>query len=225
MLTIPQNNILNLFQGSFQGTAIEDLDLSWNLFTQWNQFWIYPITTTLRVLNLSHNRISALNPIDFQSAWNLQVLRLTDNPLTSIAPETFIPLANLHTLHLAACEINEIVPVWFAGKPNLRIIELDTNDIRDIPVNAFDVPSLQQLGLASNRIQSVDVLSFGSSLDSLLNIDLRDNQIEILDEHFLNNASALFSMELSGNGCADFDVIDIPGRRVFLYFLFLFILI
>ncbi|KAF2359436.1 Leucine-rich repeat [Trinorchestia longiramus] len=92
----------------------------------------------LRLLDLSHNRISALSGNQFVSQQNLQDLLLQQNRITVLEDEVFNGLTGLQTLNLEFNQITTIGPKTFLPLLHLKDINLGNNDLREFPEKGLE---------------------------------------------------------------------------------------
>ena len=146
----------------------------------------------LGVLDLSHNQIDDLAPLDVGELYILR-LGLNDNELTDISPLSELH-DGLHILNLAGNRIQDLTPLvhlsrientMFLGHNNIadisaladlrvRTLHLNANGIDDISALAT-VQGLQHALLSDNSISDISPLA---SMDMLSLVDLRHNPLD-----------------------------------------------
>jgi len=107
----------------------------------------------LRELYASHNTLTEL-PGSLHGLTTLRVLDLSFNKLNILSPETLSSLSSLLELKLVRNHIRELREGAFDGLPRLSLIDLENNDLRVIERNAIRaLPELQAIRLGRNRLQ------------------------------------------------------------------------
>ncbi|XP_076236814.1 toll-like receptor 7 [Calliopsis andreniformis] len=161
----------------------------------------------LNRLTLSGNFISSIDPLAFRNCSDLKELDLSGNELTSV-PDALRDLAFLKTLDLGENRISDFHNGSFRNLHQLTGLRLIGNDIGNLSRGMlWDLPNLQILNLARNKVQHVEILAFErnerleairldgnflsdingvfSSIASLLLLNLSENHIEWFDYAFL----------------------------------------
>ena len=94
--------------------------------------------TKLELIDLSHNKIVAVQDSSFTRSFNLKKLNLEGNKISKVTNETF------------------------AGLSKLQSLSLRKNEIVSLPAGAFssNVPSLVGLDLSGNRITEISNAAF-----------------------------------------------------------------
>ncbi|XP_078274653.1 vasorin b [Rhinoraja longicauda] len=172
----------------------------------------------LRLLHLSHNKISRLPQLVFQPLTLLSNLDLSSNQLTEIANDTFAGLRDLERLYLQRNRIAHIQAAAFQGLvrlvelklqdnqlhripplqlPTLLLLDLSRNSIPAAQLSSISVPELESLGLAGLGLGTIDEGMF-KGMGSLQELDLSDNQlVGVLAA--LQDLGGLTSLSLRGN--------------------------
>ena len=123
-------------------------------------------------LNLERNQIDDLSPL--ANLANLTALYLEGNRISDIAP--LANLTELTSLYLERNQVSDISP--FVSLTNLTSLSLEGNQISDISPLA-SLTSLGRLNLQGNRISDISPLSKTSALESVDEIDLRWNDLDL----------------------------------------------
>nr|CAD7392668.1 unnamed protein product [Timema cristinae] len=182
--------------------------------------------TSLRVLNLSSNRLETLPEGLFSSSKELReiylqnnslyelarglfrrleqllVLDLADNQLSSshVDDGTFVGLIRLIVLNLSHNALTRIDARTFKDLFFLQILDLRNNSIGYIEDNAFlALYNLHTLNLADNRLHHIGSLLF-NGLFVLSKLTLNNNLIVSIDSQAFRNCSDLKDLDLSSNG-------------------------
>lgn len=140
-------------------------------------------TKYLEVLNISYNSIELMTPLSLKCLQNLNTLDLTSNLISNIS-FTKNNLDNLKILILKNNKIRHIYNNTFQFLPELSILDLSQNFISFIPNKVFKYsPLLKHLSLQNNELDSNYILpdSF-SGLSNLVILDLSSNLLQSLNE-------------------------------------------
>ncbi|XP_066253458.1 toll-like receptor 6 [Euwallacea similis] len=197
---LQNNSISILAPGLFANLEqLLALDVSKNLLTS---TWINKDTFSglirLVLLNLSHNRISKLDPSFFRDLYTLQILNLEHNSLETIPADTFAPMNNLHTLIISYNKITYLDAYSLNGLYVLSLLALDNNLLEGIHPEAFrNCSSLQDLNLNSNQLKAVPLALKDMRL--LRTVDLGENLITYLEEPGFRGLVNLYGLRILGN--------------------------
>ncbi|XP_057363619.1 leucine-rich repeats and immunoglobulin-like domains protein 1 isoform X2 [Manis pentadactyla] len=157
-----------------------------------------------RSLNLSHNKLSEIDPTGFEDLVNLQEVFLNNNELTAIPS---LGAASSHVvslfLNLASNRIGTLESGAFDGlSRSLVMLRLSKNRITQLPVKAFKLPRLTQLDLSRNRIRLIEGLTF-QGLDSLEVLKLQRNNISKLTDGAFWGLSKMHVLHLEYNSLVE----------------------
>ncbi|XP_020280472.1 chaoptin [Pseudomyrmex gracilis] len=178
-------------------------------------------------LNLGYNKISHVEPGDFEWAEDLEILLLRNNILTKLKAETFKGAGKLEELSLSFNHLTELDDNCFVGleesleilelsfafatdvfpqralRPllNLRWLVLDNNNFQTIEPTAFySFQQLQYINMESNRLHYLPERIFLSSVHpELRDVKLGYNFLEAIPESSFHNLTELLSLDLTGN--------------------------
>jgi Leucine-rich repeat (LRR) protein len=149
----------------------------------------------LQVLNLSHNKISALPSAAVKLNMLVNLRELYMNQCELRGWSQLYCQAKLRTLHLSGNQIHGIPPE-VATLAMLEDLRLNKNMIAHIPDHVQNFKMLRYFDLSSNAIQEIDEhIGELTNLETLL---LQNNQITELPETFSNLVS-LTELNLSEN--------------------------
>lgn len=164
----------------------------------------------LNRLTMSGNTIASIDPIAFRNCSDLKELDLSGNELTSV-PEALRDLAFLKTLDLGENRISEFHNGSFRNLHQLTGLRLISNDIGNLSRGMlWDLPNLQILNLARNKVQHVERHAFERNI-RLEAIRLDGNFLSDINGVFTNIISLLL-LNLSENHIEWFDYAFIPGN-------------
>ncbi|XP_073995187.1 toll-like receptor 6 [Rhodnius prolixus] len=196
-----QNNSISILSpGLFANlNQLLDLDISRNQLTSaWINSGTFSGLIRLVLLNLSHNRITKLDPTFFHDLYTLQILNLEHNSIDAIPPDTFTPMNNLHTLVLSYNKISYIDAYALNGLYVLSLLSLDNNLLEQVHSDAFrNCTGLRDLNLNGNKLRSVPIALRDMRL--LRTVDLGENNISNLDNPRFVGMTNLYGLRLIGN--------------------------
>uniref|UniRef100_A0A8C9W0X1 Leucine rich repeat containing G protein-coupled receptor 5 n=1 Tax=Scleropages formosus TaxID=113540 RepID=A0A8C9W0X1_SCLFO len=149
---------------------------------------------SLETLDLNYNSLDEF-PIAIKALSNLKELFFYDNPIQFVGKSAFQHLPDLRTLSLnGATEITEFPDL--TGTKSLQSLTITGARITSLPSTVCDqLPNLQVLDLAWNKLHSVDPRAF-STLPSLIKLDLSSNRLSSLPAAGLHS---LTHLKLAGN--------------------------
>nr|XP_056702674.1 leucine-rich repeats and immunoglobulin-like domains protein 1 [Euleptes europaea] len=148
--------------------------------------------------NLSHNKLSEIDPSAFSGLPNLREVRLSNNELTAI-PSLGAASANITSLYLNHNRINSIQARELEPYIALETLDLSSNNITEIRSGCFPLGlHIKDLYLGSNRISTLETKAFDSLSRSLLTLRLSKNRITQLPVKAFK-LSKLTQLELNRN--------------------------
>ncbi|PKU46733.1 keratocan [Limosa lapponica baueri] len=171
---------------------LKKLHINYNNLTE----VVGPLPKTLDDLQLSHNKITKVNPSALEGLVNLTVIHLQNNQLKADAISgafkglnsllyldlsfnrlTKLPSGLPHSLLMLYFDNNQISNVpdeYFQGFKALQYLRLSHNKLTDsgIPGNVFNITSLVELDLSFNQLKSIPTVS-----ENLENFYLQVNKI------------------------------------------------
>ncbi|XP_030723521.1 leucine-rich repeats and immunoglobulin-like domains protein 1 isoform X1 [Globicephala melas] len=130
-----------------------------------------------RSLNLSHSKLSEIDPAGFEDLPNLQEVYLNNNELTAI-PSLGAASARILSLFLQHNRIRSVEGSQLKAYVSLEVLDLSSNNITEIRSTCFPhgLP-IKELNLASNRISTLESGAFDGLSRSLLTLRLSKNRI------------------------------------------------
>ncbi|XP_059082371.1 chaoptin-like isoform X2 [Tigriopus californicus] len=181
---------------------LQKLELQFNKLTEFslNSFencTKYPMHAM--TLNISHNLIQSLSPMNNDRVPFIETLDSSHNRLESV-PRAFLEFLapSLRTLDLSYNQLPEIERVDFKQLALLQVLKVSHNQILDLAKTAFhSLTGLQILDLSSNRIEVLQFSQF-MGLSGLRRIDLSNNRLRSLPRDVFQS-TALESVDLSIN--------------------------
>ncbi|XP_069875018.1 leucine-rich repeats and immunoglobulin-like domains protein 1 [Dipodomys merriami] len=130
-----------------------------------------------RSLNLSHNKLSEIDPAVFENLPNLQEVYLSNNELTTL-PSLGAASRHVISLFLQHNKIRSVEGSQLKPYLSLEVLDLSSNNITEIRSSCFPhgLP-IRELNLASNRISTLEPGAFDGLSRSLLTLRLSKNRI------------------------------------------------
>ncbi|NXP83385.1 LRC57 protein, partial [Ramphastos sulfuratus] len=129
------------------------------------------LTSNLRTIDLSNNKIEVLPPLIGKFSF-LKSLALNNNKLTAL-PEELCKLKKLETLHLNGNHLRQL-PAAFGQLSALKTLSLSGNQLRTVPTQLCGLRHLDVVDLSKNQIQNVP-----DTVGELQAIELNLNQNQI----------------------------------------------
>ena len=207
-----KNNKLTSFKHEFfnfvqyEKTELRILDLSHNdiTFIQPEAFKIHPQTLWI---NLAHNRLSYFPYLFVQSLTNLQHLDVGNNVIEKIEPEDFANSTHLRELSLANNLIGDIAETAFQYSTQLQVLNLSNNKIKELPEDVFLGISRLSLDLSHNELSKFPTEIFQrKKLQKLQSLNLAYNKFSSVPVQALKK-QAFFLSDLN---MAHNQISDIP---------------
>lgn len=208
---------------------LEILNLSSNfLSSNWINFMTFKSLFSLRLLDLSNNKITSLGNSIFVDLHALEFLDLKKNLIESIAMDTFANLSSLTSLVLShnfiknvnfslnslvnlnvlSLDFNEIYSVekhLVTNSPKLVDLHLNNNKFFKIPTFVENFQILKFLDLGENFIKNLADLENFPNLKYLYGFRLTENQIEVLERNQFTHVKNLQIVNLSKNRIRQID--------------------
>nr|CAD1839380.1 unnamed protein product [Ananas comosus var. bracteatus] len=153
---------------------IELLHLSDNGITDTIPYWLWNISSSIAILDLSNNQISGMLPSSLENMTSLEVLNLGSNHLHGFLPSLpgFLDWPDFSNNMFFGS-----LP-WSFFKPNLFTVRLSNNSISDgIPSSICNMQSLFELDMSSNKLfGELPNCWYGASKDLYI-INLSNNKL------------------------------------------------
>nr|KAG5703064.1 hypothetical protein BaRGS_016225 [Batillaria attramentaria] len=212
-------------------TRLEVLNASGNLLTSLNESDCAGLTS-LKVLDLSHNRIASVSLGTDTPLSQVTHLNLSGNMLTSLTPDVIVHLASLKVVdlsdnllhHVAELHVPQAlltldlsrnslrsVPV-FRGASGLRVLRLSRNSITTL-MQLNELQGLQELDLSHNTLSHIHPDAF-TALSNLRVLEVAHNRLALNDSHggqVFAGMEKLEVLNLSHNRLTDVQGLFLPG--------------
>lgn len=152
----------------------------------------------VRHLNLSDNRITAIDTDTFRGAVEIEQITAQFNQIASIAERNaFHGLMKLKHLIFYHNKLRALKREMFLDAKNLETIDVTSNEIESIEDGTFELPSLKEILMSDNKLKVLsDAIFHGAG--ELQNIDLQKNQLEHIGRAF-DAIARLHQLQLSEN--------------------------
>lgn len=179
--------------------SLKVLDLSFNRipFLQNDSF---SQLEHLQLLNLYANSLEEIDPLAFVGLRSLRQLDLRMNQLLRVPTLSFRPLTELETLHIGQNPFGELTTSAFEGLAKLRqLFIVSCAKLASIDLNAFSgVTRLETLMISNNpQLRQINEMAFEKP-NSLRQLLLADNALSSIPEQLLN-WSQLTELDLGRN--------------------------
>lgn len=193
--------------------TLKVLDLTWNRIKVLTDRGFY-ILPQLESLILSHNSIVRAEESSLAGLSSLKRLDLSSNQLVALPPRFFQSvLGTLEELSLKNNSISVLPPGLFDGLSNLIELDLSHNSITSHWVGSSTFSTLvklKSLDLGHNRMSRVDSGTFKSLID-LNTLHLQYNEIESIAEDAFSQLHNLQTLVLSHNSLSRLDSMSMAG--------------
>ena len=133
-------------------------------------------------LKLGSNNLPRLLSSSFPSTiYSLKRLNLSDNRIDAIEDNSFKQLSELQDLYLSQNRLRELSANSFSGLLELKLLDLSNNFLEQVPTDAIlKLKNLKKLKLGSNNIQTLEDIFGPGELMNLEYLDLSRNMITSL---------------------------------------------
>lgn len=168
---------------------------------------IESVLNTVEILDLSYNSLQSLT-FGENTLKSLEELLLQGNNLATVEHQIFQGLPNLKHLQLQQNNLEICASghhhqdptdcVSFTSIPNLNFLNLSENNLQTLPANAFADTPLSSLDLSQNLGLDMDECSLSGLENSLVRLQLRENNISRLNTD-LSSLRSLKHIDLSTN--------------------------
>lgn len=195
------NNLPDPDESTFEGlanSAVETLDLSKNRIFALQKAVFSPLRHAV-IINLSQNKINQIYRNAFNGLQeNLKLLNLSYNLLGEVFSHTFTNLTKLRVLDLSNNHLGVLGYESFSGLTNLRYLSLSGNSLRNLGLPA-SLPDLEYLLLNDNRIQTIhNVMKLGPNITHM---DIMANQLTNMEDVYsiLSDFKSINNLFYGGN--------------------------
>lgn len=234
LLNLSYNRISRLDPAIFKDLyTLQILNLQFNEIATISADTFSPMSN-LHTLELAHNRLTYLDAYSLNGLFALSLLALDSNLLEGIHPDAFRNCSSMQDLNLSGNNLDS-VPVALKDMRILRTLDLGENQIRSLNKPGFrgmsslyglrmigneitnitqedlvELPALQILNLARNRIEFVEDSAFAAN-PALQAIRLDSNLLQDMSGIFAS-APGLLYLNMSDNMITQFDYSYLPEK-------------
>uniref|UniRef100_A0A8C7WMM8 Leucine rich repeat and Ig domain containing 2a n=1 Tax=Oryzias sinensis TaxID=183150 RepID=A0A8C7WMM8_9TELE len=154
------------------------------------------IPTETRILDLSKNKLTMINPDDFIAFPGLEELDLSGNLISYVEPGAFNALFNMHSLSLKSNRIKLIPLGVFTALTNLTRLDISDNKIVILLDYMFqDLHNLKFLEVGDNDLVYISHRAF-SGLLSLETLTLERCNLTVVPTEALSHLHSVVSLHL-----------------------------
>lgn len=170
------------------------------------------LPTKLKHLNLSDNRITAIDIDAFQTVPDLELINMQFNQIERLPEtDTFRNLPKLKHLIFYHNKLTILTGDMFRAAQTLESIDISCNEIETIEDGVFDLPQLKEILMSENRLKVLSDTIFRGATN-VQNIDLQKNQLERIGKAFELTVH-LHQLQLSENRqLTDLNVMDLASK-------------
>lgn len=234
LLNLSYNRISRLDPAIFKDLyTLQILNLQFNEIATISADTFSPMSN-LHTLELAHNRLTYLDAYSLNGLFALSLLALDSNLLEGIHPDAFRNCSSMQDLNLSGNNLDSI-PVALKDMRILRTLDLGENQIRSLNKPGFrgmsslyglrmigneitnitredlvELPALQILNLARNRIEFVEERAFAGN-PALQAIRLDSNLLQDMSGIFTRTSDLLY-LNMSDNMITQFDYSYLPEK-------------
>ena len=168
--------------------SLRNIDISYNEIRDFEPNVFYGISSSIDVIDMSHNKIKQVPSEMFAENSTLRKLHLNDNSIFAIDVNAFSDLPNLEEIHLQHNKIYQINAHIFASNLGLRFVDLTSNVLFSFPDQLFsNNMELTKLNFMDNGMTTL-VDSITTNMTSLLELNVKYNPLTCnCDLHVLRN--------------------------------------
>ncbi|XP_022651990.1 leucine-rich repeats and immunoglobulin-like domains protein 1 isoform X2 [Varroa destructor] len=159
----------------------------------------HPLPHSLLALDLSLNRLGAIEPRWFGRLSRLQLLNLQNNRITLIERNSLDNLTSLRSLNLSRNRLTKLPKDLFRKTIQLKKIDLSRNQLQMIEGLTFQ--SLEHLEVLNLRKNRISVLSDGAfyGLSNIQQLHLEFNNIPVVSKAWLYGLHSLRQLFVQNN--------------------------
>jgi Leucine-rich repeat (LRR) protein len=184
---------------------IMKLDLSSNNISFVEVAFFHPVQNVLKILNLSRNMLTEINPESLGHLRKLHSIDLSHNLLVSIVQGTFFASKKLQEVYLNNNALSDLNPGLFGNHRDLRMVDLSWNHLSTLPEQMFQRTSLEIFRATNNRLNEIPIKTLNPVQSTLKHLDLTGNRITTISDSQLNQIQSLVVLNLAHNQITNID--------------------
>ncbi|XP_061094128.1 leucine-rich repeat-containing protein 40 [Conger conger] len=191
VLDVHDNKLTTLPKSIGELENLQKLNLSHNKLKELpEELWLLK---NLRTLQLQQNLLEEL-PDGVGQLEMLDDIDLSNNEMTTL-PESLGNLTHLVKLNVSYNKLKSL-PHGISGLKSLKLLDCTRNQLESVPPVLANMASLEQLYLRHNKLSCLPEFP---SCQTLKELHLGNNRIEVLGAEHLSHLSALSVLELRDN--------------------------
>ncbi|XP_075982432.1 G-protein coupled receptor rickets isoform X2 [Anticarsia gemmatalis] len=195
-LDVSNNNISTIARDALQPAAgLRELSAEDNFMSEVEGGALRGVRA-LRTLRLARNLLRDVPTHALAPLHHLQTLNLAGNLISELSDTALPPLPALHTLVLKRNRIVMIDERAFTNTPALRVLRLEENLLTAVPVAVRLLPMLEDLSVASNRVEVVEA-GVLQACRRLARLELRANPLGRVHTAALHHLTHLTTLVVS----------------------------
>ncbi|KAI2808861.1 hypothetical protein BLOT_000002, partial [Blomia tropicalis] len=192
-----QMNQIEVIESLESLANLQHINLQGNRLATFSGNVLSSFPSSLRYMQLSHNRLETLTNDTFRGQTDLEVVWLNHNRLKRLTANTFNDLINLEKLYLDNNEIVTIEDNTFSSLRNLVYLNLERNQLNHLNTDIFNgLDMLEELRLTDSEIIGIEP-NVMANLSSLRTVHLSNNQIYTIRRSMFDGANRLEHLFLS----------------------------
>lgn len=183
----------NLPHGLFENMSLDEIYLNHNNIES-IELKTFP---SLKILDLSNNKIKSLQPNIFSGIKITTYLNLSDNPIKSL--KNVFDNTDINNVTLTGISLSALSEKDLTGLDKLKYLDLSRTGIEDLGNNTFDKLSLKTLRLDDNSIRIIPSNFFNFN-DKLVSLSMIRNPISIIPLDSFSHKMKLTYLYLTVHG-------------------------
>lgn len=196
VLDLSHNQIKTIVEPKEPALGLERLYLQGNSLTSFNSTNL----GNLRSLDLSDNRLVALNSSTFLNLGKLEQLNLSKNNLAKLGGNLFSPLKELKLLNISSAGASlAISDKLFDTNTDLITLDLSFLNLTEVPVATRSIPKLRVLHFSGNPISSLRESDLLRAHNLQVLYVQKSPKLTKVDEFAFKHLANLNELVLSGN--------------------------
>ncbi|XP_065570091.1 chaoptin-like [Artemia franciscana] len=201
-IDLSHNSIVNLTTNGSSWSSnsnVKILDFSQNNISFIADSYFDPIRSSLTHLIFSNNQLKNISDSILRNMPHLVWLDLSKNRISNISPDSFANTKKLQYIDISNNNLEDIASDIFANHPFLRVINLSGNKIQVIPENLLKDTVIEFFDGSRNQLIKFPDQTLSKVAQTLLHLDLSNNDIRSLSPSMFNPLVNLVYLDLSNN--------------------------